>query len=51
MVTLKSIVLSGDQLFAEGDLESLGKIFHENVFIKVNRNHKRLGEYAGFANW
>lgn len=51
MVTPKEIVLSGDQSFAEGNLESVGKIFHENEFIKVNGNHKRPGEYAGFAQW
>ena len=50
-MTPKEIVLGGYQSFAEGDLESLGKIFHENAVIKVNGNHKRSGEYQGFSDW
>ena len=50
-MTPKEIVLGGYQSFAEGDLESLGKIFHENALIKVNGNHKRSGQYHGFADW
>ena len=51
IVTPKEIVLEGYQSFSEGDLESLGKIFHENALIKVNGIHKRSGEYKGFDDW
>ena len=47
----KDIVLSGYQAFSEGDLDSLSKIFHEEALITVNGNHKRSGDYKGFADW
>ena len=47
----KDIVLSGYQAFSEGDLESLSKIFHEEAVITVNGDHKRSGNYKGFADW
>ena len=50
-MTPKEIVLGGYQSFSVGDLESLGKIFHENAVIRVNGNHKRSGEYKGFDDW
>lgn len=50
-MTPKEIVLGGYQSFAEGDLESLANIFHENASISVNGNHKRSGEYKGFTDW
>ncbi|MBM08937.1 MAG: hypothetical protein CMF69_05070 [Magnetovibrio sp.] len=50
-MTPKEIVLGGYQSFSQGDLESLGKIFHANALIKVNGNHKRSGEYKGFDDW
>jgi len=50
-MTPKEIVLGGYQSFSEGDLTSLGKIFHDDAIIKVNGNHKRSGEYKGFDNW
>ena len=50
-MTPKEIVLGGYQSFAEGDLESLANIFHEKASIRVNGNHKRSGEYEGFADW
>ena len=48
-MTQKEIVLGGYQSFSTGDLESLGKIFHENAVIRVNGNHKRSGEYKGLS--
>lgn len=50
-MTPKEIVSSGYQAFADGDLEALGKIFHENAVITVNGDHKRSGQYNGFADW
>jgi len=50
-MTPKEIVLGGYQSFSEGDLEGLGKIWHENAVIRVNGDHKRSGEYNGFADW
>ena len=50
-MTPKEIVLGGYQAFSIGDLDSLGKIFHENAVITVNGNHKRSGEYKGFDDW
>ena len=47
----KDIVLSGYQAFSEGDLDSLIKIFHEEAVITVNGDHKRSGNYKGFADW
>ena len=47
----KDIVLSGYQAFSEGDLDSLSKIFHEEAVITVNGDHKRSGNYQGFADW
>ena len=47
----KNIVLSGYQAFSEGDLDSLSKIFHEEAVITVNGDHKRSGNYKGFADW
>tara|TARA_Y100000588_G_scaffold393799_1_gene511218 strand:+ start:1301 stop:1672 length:372 start_codon:yes stop_codon:yes gene_type:complete len=47
----KDIVLSGYQAFSEGDLDSLSKIFHEEALITVNGDHKRSGNYKGFADW
>ena len=47
----KDIVLSGYQAFSEGDLDSLSKIFHEEAVIAVNGDHKRSGNYKGFADW
>tara|TARA_B100001142_G_scaffold288759_1_gene305125 strand:+ start:237 stop:608 length:372 start_codon:yes stop_codon:yes gene_type:complete len=47
----KDIVLSGYQAFSEGDLDALSKIFHEEAVITVNGDHKRSGNYKGFADW
>ena len=50
-MTPKEVVLSGYQSFADGDIEGLGTIFHENATIEVNGNHKRSGKYNGFVEW
>ena len=50
-MTPKEIVLGGYQFFSEGDLESLGKNFHEKALIKVSGNHKQSGEFRGFEDW
>tara|TARA_A100001037_G_C15059213_1_gene593892 strand:+ start:492 stop:863 length:372 start_codon:yes stop_codon:yes gene_type:complete len=50
-MTPKEIVLGGYQSFAEGDIESLERIFHENAVIQVNGDHKRSGKYNGFSDW
>ena len=50
-MTPKEIVLGGYQSFAEGNIEGLGKIFHENAIIQVNGSHKRSGKYNGFVDW
>ncbi|MBS41211.1 MAG: hypothetical protein CMM83_05800 [Rhodospirillales bacterium] len=47
----KDVVLSGYQAFSEGDLDGLSRIFHKKAVIKVNGDHKRSGEYKGFADW
>ena len=38
-MTPKELVLSGYKSFAEGDMESLGKIYHKDAVMKVNGNH------------
>ena len=50
-MTPKEIVLGGYESFAEGDMESLGKIFHKDALIKVNGNHELSGEYHGFDDF
>jgi len=50
-MTPKDIVLGGYKSFSEGDMESLGRIFHEKCSIIVNGNHELSGEYVGFDNW
>ena len=50
-MTPKEIVLGGYQLFADGDIGGLEKIFHENASIQVNGSHKRSGIYNGFSDW
>ncbi len=47
----KEIVLGGYKSFAEGDMESLGKIYHEDAVIKVNGAHELSGEYNGFDDF
>ena len=50
-MTPKEIVLGGYQSFGEGDMESLGKIFHANSLIKCNGDHELSGEYHGFDDF
>ena len=50
-MTPKEIVLGGYMLFAEGDMESLSKINHENAVFKVNGDHELSGEYRGFDDF
>ena len=50
-MTPKELVLSGYQSFAEGDMEALGKIYHENAVISVNGDHELSGEYRGFDDF
>ena len=50
-MTPKEIVLGGYQSFAEGDMESLGKIYHPNALIKVNGDHELSGDYHGFDDF
>jgi len=50
-VSAKELVLGGYRSFAEGDMEGLGKIYHEDAVIKVNGDHELSGEYRGFDDF
>tara|TARA_B100001013_G_scaffold322174_1_gene232504 strand:+ start:443 stop:814 length:372 start_codon:yes stop_codon:yes gene_type:complete len=50
-MTPKELVLSGYKSFAEGDMESLGKIYHKDAVIKVNGVHELSGNYRGFNDF
>ena len=50
-MTPKEIVLSGYKSFAEGDMVSLGKIYHKDALMKVNGDHELSGEYRGFDDF
>ena len=50
-MTPKEIVMGGYQSFADGDMEGLGKIYHENALIRVNGSHELSGEYHGFGDF
>ena len=50
-MTPKEVVLRGYQLFAEGDVNGLEKINHKTALFMVNGDHKRSGEYKGFADF
>ena len=50
-MTPKEVVLRGYQLFAEGDVNGLEKINHETALFTINGDHKRSGEYKGFADF
>ena len=50
-MTPKELVLGGYKSFAEGDMESLSKINHKNVVMKVNGGHELSGEYHGFDDF
>ena len=51
IVTPKEIVLGGYQSFAEGDMESLGKIYHQDALMTVNGDHELSGQYRGFDDF
>ena len=50
-MTPKESVLGGYASFAEGDMEGLAKIYHEDASIKVNGNHELSGQYHGFHDF
>ena len=50
-MTSKELVLGGYKSFAEGDMESLSKIYHKDALIVVNGNHEFSGEYHGFDDF
>ena len=50
-MSAKELVLGGYRSFAEGDMEGLGKIYHEDAVIKVNGDHELSGEYRGFDDF
>lgn len=50
-MTSKEIVLSGYKSFAEGDMESLAKINHEDALFTVNGEHELSGTYLGFNDF
>ena len=50
-MTPKELVLSGYKSFAEGDMESLGKIYHKDAVIMVNGVHELSGNYRGFNDF
>ena len=50
-MTPKELVLSGYKSFVEGDMETLGKIYHKDALIKVNGVHELSGEYHGFDDF
>ena len=47
-MTPKELVMSGYNFFADNDMESLGKIYHNTAVMNVNGNHELSGEYRGF---
>ncbi len=50
-MTPKDIVLGGYQNFANGDMDSLAKIYHPSCRITVNGTHKLSGTYIGFEEF
>ena len=50
-MTPKELVLGGYKSFAEGDMESLAKIYHKDALIVVNGNHEFSGDYNGFDDF
>ena len=47
----EEIVLSGYKNFAEGDMELLSKIYHQECKITINGNHSLSGTYIGFQSF
>ena len=50
-MTPKELVLGGYKSFAEGDMESLGKIYHKDALVQINGDHELSGEYHGFNDF
>ena len=50
-MTAEEIVLGGYKNFAEGDMESLSKIYHPECKITINGNHSLSGTYIGFQSF
>ena len=50
-MTPKEVVLSGYKFFAQGDMESLSKINHEDALFTVNGDHDLSGTYHGFNDF
>ena len=47
----EEIVLGGYKNFAEGDMESLSKIYHPECKITINGSHSLSGTYIGFQSF
>ena len=41
----------GTNLFADGEMEGLAKIFHQDALIRINGSHELSGEYRGFEDF
>ena len=50
-MTAEEIVLGGYKNFAEGDMESLAKLYHSECKININGNHSLSGTYIGFQSF
>ena len=50
-MTAEEIVLGGYKNFAEGDMESLSKLYHHECKININENHSLSGIYIGFQSF
>ena len=47
----KDLVLQGYKLFSEEKIEELGKQWHQDAKIHVNRDHAWSGTYNGYNDW
>ena len=50
-MTAEEIVLGGYKNFAEGDMESLSKVYHPECKITINGSHSLSGKYIGFQSF
>ena len=50
-MTAEEIVLGGYKNFAEGDMESLSKLYHPECKITINGSHSLSGTYFGFQSF
>jgi hypothetical protein len=50
-MTAEEIVLGGYELFSQGELEDLSKIYHPGCRIKLNGTRVLSGEYQGLASF